>query len=73
MPVDWVWHIMRIDKKEGRVELHSHHYCLTLMSDHIREFMRSSDREFEGFLILKVAVLIHGDKITIEPLITASA
>jgi hypothetical protein len=67
-PVDWNWRIAMVDKKQGRVQLEGNHYVLTLMSDHIKEFMHSSDREFVGFLILKVDIFIQGNNITLEPL-----
>jgi len=66
-PVDWLWRVATVDKKQGRVELEGNHYVLVLKSDHITEFMHSTDREFVGFLMLKVEVFIQGDKITIEP------
>jgi len=67
IPVDWQWRIANVDKKQGRTEQHGNDYVLTLISDHIKEFMRSSDPDFEGFLLLKVDVFIQGNKVTIEP------
>ena len=69
---DWRWRVTAIDKKQGRVDLQSHSYGLTLMSDHIREFMRSSDSESDGFLHLKVTVSIHGNSVTVSPALTKS-
>jgi hypothetical protein len=68
IPVDWDWRVSAINKAKGRVEFQGHNYCLTLMSDHIKEFMHDSHSESEGFLILKVQVFITGDNISLEPL-----
>ena len=37
--VDWNWRVTQVDKKEGRVDLQSHHYGLALMSDQIQSFL----------------------------------
>jgi hypothetical protein len=67
IPVDWQWRVASVDKTHGRTELHGNDYVLTLMSDHIKEFMRSSDPNFKGFLLLKVDVCIQGNKVNVEP------
>jgi hypothetical protein len=66
--IDWLWQLHAINKKDGEIDLRSGAYCLKLKSDHIRNYMSNINNDFDGFLNLRVLVIIEGNNITIEPL-----
>lgn len=65
--VDWLWRLMRRNESDRSIELHANSYSLKLNTDHVKEFLSNNKEDFDGFLILKVIVLINTDTISLEP------